>query len=153
MMKRSVRSLFVAAFALFALTTSAHAATITYTSTFDPDPINGILFNNSGGPCAGANAADDTLDAVSGQVGGSCQSLEYDHELVGYTNPPDTLVSALLTLYFSDDADPANPGSQGNPESVSISLNQGLLSQLLLGEVELTTGGSDTLPYDVFAQV
>jgi hypothetical protein len=155
MMKRYVPSLLVvAAFATFGLTTPAHAATITYTSTFNPDPVNGVLFNSSGGACAGSNnEGDDTLDAVSGQSGGSCESLDYDHELLGYSNPPDTLVSALLTLYFYDDDDPSINTSRGNPESVDITLNPALLSQLLLGEMQLTTNGSDTLPYDVFAQV
>src|SRR5215208_6570841 len=108
MMKRFVYYLFAVGFATLGLTTSARAATITYTSTFDPDPVNGILFNSTGGTCKGTNEADDSLDAVSGQSGGSCESLDYDHQLLGYVNPPDTLVSALLTLYFYDDIDPAN---------------------------------------------
>ena len=152
-MKRLAFCALLAALATFGPTTSANAASITYTSTFDPDPVNGILFNSTGGTCDGDNVADDTLDAVTGQSGGSCESLEYDHVLLGYVNPPDTLLSALLTLYFYDDSDPSNPNSQGNPESVSITLNQALLAELLLGEVQLTTAGSDTLPYDVFAQV
>ena len=153
-MKRSVYYLYVVAFATLGLTASAQAATITYTSTFDPDPVNGILFNSAGGTCAGANnEGDDTLDAVGGQSGGSCESLDYYHQLLGYVNPPDTLVSALLTLYFSDEDDPSANTSAGNPESVSITLDAGLLSELLLGEVDLTTNGSDTLPYNVFAHV
>ena len=145
-MRRVFQSVVAVALATFGLAASAQAATISYTSTFDPADV---LFNNSGGPCIGTNDEVGTNDTVSGQVGGSCETLEYDHTLVGFTDPPDSLLSADLTLYFYDDQDPSTAGT---PEAVKISLT-GQLGQQLVGEVQLTTGGSDTLAYSVLFQI
>ncbi len=149
MFRPLLRTAFTALAAL-AFASSSYASTISYTSTFDPAAV---LMNSSGGTCTGTNYEDSTTDTVSGQSGGSCLSLAFSHELVGYSNPPDALQSATLTLYFHDDGDPSNTDSSGNPESVTILLDQGLLTQLSIGEVLLTNNGSSTLPYDVFAQV
>src|SRR6185436_13180744 len=110
-MKRALRYVLAVACATFGLTASAHASTLSYTSTFDPTDV---LFNNGGGACTGSNDESGTNDTVSGFTAGACTTLGYDHTLVGFSDPPDTLISADLKLYFYDDDDPG----LGNPESV-----------------------------------
>lgn len=146
-MKRFFRHGLAVAVAMFGFATSAQASTITYSSVFDPVDV---LFNNTGGACTGTNdEVNDANDSVSGFVGGSCESLAYLHTLVGFSDPPDALLSAELKLYFYDDDDPSLPG---NPEAVVITLT-GQLGQLQVGEVQLTTSGADTLTYSVLFQI
>ncbi len=144
-MRRLIPSTIAVALALFGLVTPAHASS--YTSTFNPTDV---LFDKNGGTCHGSNdETDDTNDAVTGfGVDNSCFSLEYLHTLVGFSDPPDTLTEAELKLYFYDASDPG----QGNPEAVIITLT-GLLNQLVVGEVPLTTNGSDTLTYSALLTI
>ena len=75
---------------------SAAAATIPFTDMFNPAAV---LFDNSGGSCTGNN----NTDTVSGQVGGKCSSLTFVHTITGFSDPPDTLNGATLSLFFHDD--------------------------------------------------
>jgi hypothetical protein len=60
-----------------------------------------LLFDNSGGTCTG----DNDTDTVSGQVAGKCSSLTFAHTITGFSDPPDTLNGATLSLFFHDDAE------------------------------------------------
>jgi hypothetical protein len=75
---------------------NAAAATIPFTDMFNPADI---LFDNSGGTCTG----DNDTDTVSGQAGGKCSSLSFVHTITGFSDPPDTLNGATLSLFFQDD--------------------------------------------------
>src|SRR5919112_1685442 len=103
-MRRIVPYLLAATFTTFGAVTSAHASTIGYSSTFDPADV---LFNSGGGACAGTNNETNVADTVSGMSSGACDTLTFSHQLVGYTNPTDTLLNATLSLYFHDDTDPS----------------------------------------------
>ena len=149
-MSRNLRHVVLTALATIALAVPARAATIDYTSVFDPDDV---LFDVSGGSCTGTNYEDSTTDTVSGFSGGMCNDLSYDHTLVGYTAGLNTLVSAQLRLFVYDDNDPSNPHSSGNPESIIITLDPSLSTQLVVGEVGLNNNTSTTLTYSVFSQV
>jgi PEP-CTERM motif len=148
-MSRYVRHAVLSAVAALALAVPAQAATINYTSTFDPSDV---LFDVSGGSCTGTNYEDLTPDTVSGFIGGKCDSLSYGHTLVGYSLPPDTLISADLYLYFRDDSDPSNPNSSGNPESVHIELDSCIFTPCL-GDVALNNASQTTVHYGVFWEV
>jgi hypothetical protein len=149
-MSRYLRHAVLAALATLALAVPAQAAIIDYTSTFNPADV---LFDSSGGSCTGTNFEDATLDTVSGQSGGKCNDLQYDHTLVGYTSGLNTLISAQLRLFLYDDHDPSNPNSQGNPESVIITLDPTLATENIIGEVALNNNTNTTLTYNVFSQV
>lgn len=144
-MQRFITRAVVVAAAVLSFAGSTYASS--FTSTFDPDDV---LFNKDGGTCTSTNSPD----TVTGQASGACLTLSYTHVLQGYSNPPDTLTSASLTLYFDDDVDRANPDSDGNPESVTIDLDKSTLQQLSLGEVLLTSAADRTPNFsDVRAQV
>jgi PEP-CTERM motif len=150
-MRRCVKVAVATAFALTAMAGAAGASPLSYTSTFDPADV---LFNKDGGACAGTNYESATPDTVTGTSGGACASLSFDHLMVGYVVPGDSLLSATLDLYFHDDQDPSGvhgPGT-GNPESVSITLNPSSLNQLQ-DDVVLLSDGTSHLHYNVFAQL
>lgn len=125
----------------------AGAATITYSDTFDPTDV---LFDNSAGSCTGANGVVDT---VSGFISGECTSLSYSHTMTGYTNPPDTLVSATLTLFLYDDNTPSGDVG-GTPEKFDLTLDGTVFQDGGL----ITSGSTSGSPfnpgaYNVFAEV
>jgi hypothetical protein len=131
-MQRFSVTLIAAVIAVFGSASVARASTIQ--DIFDPSNV--LFGKQSDGICTG----DNTTDTVSGQDATGCFSLLYSIILTGYTNPPDSLVSASLDLYLLDDTDPGN-----NPETVSITLDGNLEGQYSVA--------NSPFNFDVFASV
>ena len=148
-MQRCLQRAAILTLATLAFASSTYASSLSYTSTFDPTDV---YFSKNGGACTGSNFEDSTPDTVSGQTASGCSELDFQHLLDGYVVPGDTLLSATLDLYFHDDSDPSN-SRDGNPESVTIVLDQGSLDELQLGEMLLLNSSATTLHYNVFAQL
>ena len=120
--------------------TPATAGTVPINAVFDPDPD--VLFGAaSNAVCLG----DTTTGAVSGAVSGECYSLEFTFDIapLGYDNPPDTLTSAALSLFFYDL--PSDNGL-GNPESVQILLNLDDQGQFVITN-NSTSGTTQEIPF------
>jgi len=98
----------------FVLATASRAGAGTITDVFDPTDQ---LFTSGGAACVGTNGLTDVITGASSTAG--CSSLAYLIQLVGYSQPPDTLTSASLELTFRDDTD----RGRGNPETVVVTLN------------------------------
>jgi hypothetical protein len=93
------RQLVMAGLVVFAAASSAHAAPIGFSDTFDPADVR--LDNGSAVACVGSNGASDSVSAAT------CRSLQYTHTLAGFNTATDALSSASLTVQLYDDADRA----------------------------------------------
>jgi hypothetical protein len=99
--------------ALSAFVSTAEASPLLYDITFNPTPD--VFFDNQGGTCTGST----TTSVVTGQTNSACLSLGFTYTLGGFDPVTDTLASGSLVLRFYDD--PGDPGSGGQPESLTIS--------------------------------
>jgi hypothetical protein len=128
-------SVLLAAAMVTLLGNASFARATTLTDTFDPTDV--LFGKQSESVCTGDNATDSVTgaDATNG-----CFSLVYSILLTGYTDPPDSLVSATLDLYLYDDGDPGH-----NPETVRITLNDDLEGQFSIA--------NSPFNFDVVAQI
>ena len=71
----------------------------------------------------------------------ACLSLAYSYTIPGFNPATDTLTSASLTLQFYDDTAKGDPGTNGQPETVDITLD-GLLvgDEVTITDVSLASG-------------
>ena len=108
-----------------------YAATMSYTDVFDPTDA---FFTRpaAGSACAGTNGAVDSVTTAP------CNTLLYAHQLTGYSAPSDSLLAAVLTLWFYDDVD----RGRGEPESFTLSVDQGLTKT----ETTITTNSRSASP-------
>lgn len=92
-----IRSVLIGSFALMAAVSPVSAATITFQDTFAP--ADNVFMNaTSSAECIGTSGLVDTVAPA-----GSCKTLSFTQELTGYTNPPDVLQSASLSIWIRDD--------------------------------------------------
>lgn len=94
-MNTMLRKLSAALFVTFLAVAPAGAATINFEDIFDPTDV--FLTTAVATACVGDNS-DDTI-----APGSPCKSLSFNQALSGYSNPPDVLQTATLTLYLRDD--------------------------------------------------
>jgi hypothetical protein len=99
MLRTWIRFVVVAGMTSLGAVTAAHASSITYVDTFDPNPD--IFFLMNGGTCLG----DSATNTVTGLANGGCDTLSYSQVLTGFNPATDTLTSGLLTLTFYDNGD------------------------------------------------
>jgi len=118
---------------------SALAAPIPITDVFDPTPDTLFGPQQSSGACTGTNDPGTATDSVSGQVNGSCYTLDYTQDISAQFTIPPGLSSASLDLYFYDNTDPGN----GNPESVTVTVD---LGQTLVTDQTITTNSTSSNP-------
>jgi hypothetical protein len=90
-----LRKLAIALFTTFVAAAPVAAATITFSDTFDPADV--FLSDAVTQECVGTNDPDLVAPV------GDCKTLSFSQTLLGYSNPPDVLQSATLTLYLRDD--------------------------------------------------
>jgi hypothetical protein len=101
MMKRVL--FIVTCAAAMSAATAAEAGPISFTDIFNPDDVFMVADNSVGGTvCAGDNQSPDSGDSASGS---DCDSLSWTHVLAGFNAATDTLTSAVLSLFLSDDSD------------------------------------------------
>jgi hypothetical protein len=99
----SIRSLSVALLATLAASAPAGASSIT--DIYDPTDVYMVASADGGLSCTGTNVAGTTAGDTSNQTAAGCSSLSYTHFLTGYTVPPDSGLTADLTVfYYNDDS-------------------------------------------------
>lgn len=79
---------------------SAVAGPLVFADAYAP---GSVFFSAGAGSCTGINGA--LVDLVLGQSGGGCQTLTFELGLDSYNPETDSLLGAVLTLAFRDDAD------------------------------------------------
>jgi hypothetical protein len=133
MMSRWIRYVVLAGMVNVGFVTAAHATSITYSDTFDPNPD--VFFLKDGGTCIG----DSATNTVTGfGANGGCNTLSYSQTLTGFNASTDTLTSALLTLRFYDDGD-------ASEETFDLSFD----GSLIQNNGGITSGSTTVTPFDV----
>jgi hypothetical protein len=94
-MNTMLRKLSAALFVTLLAAAPAGAAPMTFEDVFDPTDV--LLTTAVATACVRDNGADTITPEDP------CKTLSFTQALVGYSNPPDVLQSATLTLYLRDD--------------------------------------------------
>jgi hypothetical protein len=91
-----LRKLAVALFVTLVAAAPAAADSITYTDTFEAGDV--FMSDAVATECVGTSGTPDTLAPSD-----PCKTLSFTQQLIGYSKPPDELISATLTLFLRDD--------------------------------------------------
>jgi hypothetical protein len=97
----SLRSLSFAVLGILAASAPALANPIT--DIYDPTDVYMVASADGGLSCTGTNVPGTIAGDTSNQTTAGCSSLSYTQFLTGYTVPPDTGLTADLTVYYYND--------------------------------------------------